>query len=173
MFVNSQIILASSTLRNISFLPRLKTSDASYFDFLEMSGDFFPLPGSPQSFCRDLAPSSPANLSCSRLTLLWAGTSRALFLLFTCLSLGQPWSGQEEGLLLLNSHPPGSRRGITDTLLQRCHLLCEEERGQVKRKGEGKGGYRQRVRGVFRPTVPPLVPRFPGRGQPAEPTSDH
>lgn len=62
MFVNSQIIFASVTLRNFSFLPCLKTSDASYFDFLEMSRDFFSLlPGSPQFFCRDLAPCSPAN----------------------------------------------------------------------------------------------------------------
>lgn len=42
MFVNSQIIFASLTLRKISFLPCLKTSDASYFDILEMSRDFFP-----------------------------------------------------------------------------------------------------------------------------------
>lgn len=41
MFVNSQIIFASLTLRSISFLPRLKTSDASYFDFLETSRDLF------------------------------------------------------------------------------------------------------------------------------------
>lgn len=137
MFVNSQIIFASSTLRNISFLPRLKTSDASYFDFLEMSGDFFPLPGSPQSFCRDLAPSSPANLSCSRPTLLWAVTSRALFLLFTCPSLSQPWSGQEEGLLLLNSHPQGPAGG--SPIRSYRDAICSARRSAARSRGRARG----------------------------------
>lgn len=45
-------------------------------------------------------------------------------------------------------------------LLQRCHLLCEKERGQVKRKGEGKGGVQ--AAGCLDPQFHPLSPASQG-----------
>lgn len=71
--------------------------------------------------------------------MLWAVIPRVLFLLLPAiLGPAVEWPGGKT--LALNRQSLGSQREITDMLLQRCHLLCKKEHGQVKRKSEGKGG---------------------------------
>lgn len=71
----------------------------------------------------------------------------------------QPGGAQGKGVPVLSQPVPGDP----------CSTPAEEERGQVKRKGDGKGGCRHRARGVLRAAIPPLAPRLLGRGPPAEP----
>lgn len=177
MFVNFQIIFASLTLRNFSFLPCLKTSDASYFDFLDMSGDFFPLsrlsPGS--SFVETWLPAHQLIRSLLFMTDCTAGCNIQGFFLAFYLPFPGPAREQTEGRTLASQQPaPGVPEGRSLIHSYR-DAICSMRRSTARSRGRarGRGVCRQRAREVFRPAVLSLVPRFPGRDQPAEPASDH
>jgi len=103
-----------------------------------------------------------------------AGCSVPGFVLALCLPCPGRAMEQTGGRPLASPQPaPGvpGVGGITDSFCR--DAICSARRRAARSRGRarGRGACRRRARGVFWPAVLPLAPRFPGRGQPAEPAS--